>query len=357
VALFAILSLAQSTGFFAVRYYVPLWPLWIVLSGVGVLLLAEALHRRAGGVRRPWLLAALAALPLLSAVTPVRALLALRGNPVELSRLAARLDAEFPAQTPCLVNGMNVVAFEMRPHPPSRVVTTFTVPDIGLAEWRKRDWRSSAETFLRRFPLAPLVQQGRNFYEHPEVGPWDFPESYFARSFELRNEPAIELRRLLLGGSLDFYSSAIENSRAVVRVSYNRPDDLLARAREEGREALVFFGDDWGYFKTPDFADWRVLEESSSLIVHNLTETPTRIEVVVHAQAATGAKEIRLRVQGQDATDEPFLFPAESGFEWRFQVKAKPGATTLELRDELYAVGRAPLLVSHLEAAVRASDP
>lgn len=346
-ALFGLLSLAQWTGFFAVRYYAPLWPLLVVVSGLGVLLLGEALERRLGIAR---VLPLLAMLPLVAMLAPVRALLELRGNPVELSRLAEHLDAHFPERTPALVNGMNVVLFEMRPHRPEKVVPTFTVPDIGYAMWRENGWRASAEAFASRFPLAPLVQQGRNYYELDEAGPWLFPEQHFARRLVLRNEPALRLRRLLLGGSLDFYSGAEANSRAVTTISYNLPEDLLARARAEGRPALALFGDGWGYFKTEDLSDWRVLEDRASIVLHNLRSEPTPLQVAVHALTATGAKEVRVSDSAGDRVGEPLLTPA-GAFTWRFSLTAEPGATELELVDELYGVGRAPLLVSHLEAA------
>ena len=363
VALFALLSLAQSTGFFAVRYYVPLWPLLIVSSGLGMLLLGEALARRfAAGHEsaehrrmRRLVYGLLATLPLAACIVPVRALLDLRGNPVEFTRLAEHLDSFFPEGTPALVNGMNVVLFEMRPHSPEKVLPAFTVPDIGLGQWRNRDWRASAEDFLRRFPRAPLVQQGRNYYRHPEIGPWAFPDEYFARRLVLRNEPALKLRRLLLGGSLDFYSGQEADSRAVVTISYNLPEDVIERARTEGRQALALFGDGWGYFKREDYSDWRALEGRAEVVLHNLGERAA-IEVAVHAFSATGVKELRVHVKGEDRAGDAILTPIAGPFVWRFSLTVEPGVTELELIDELYDAGRAPLLVSRLEATPASGD-
>ncbi|MEM1179967.1 MAG: hypothetical protein AAGM22_16620 [Acidobacteriota bacterium] len=364
-ALFVALSAAQSTGFFAVRYYTPLWPVLIVLSALGAHLLAEVVERRTpgsgpgDGLGVSVLAMLILAAPALAMLGPAKAVVDLRGNPVEFSRLATTLDDSFPPGTPAVVNGMNVVRFEMRPHPPKSALATFTVPDIGIGQWRSNGWRENTEDVLRRFPDVVLVQQGRNYYDHPDVGPWEFPESYFAHQIELRNEPALRLRRWLIGGSLDFFSAAVEDSRSIIRISYNRPEDLVARARSAGEPGLVLFGEGWGLIK-PDFTStWRTVTDRAEIIVYNLTDEARPFEVNVEAYAAAGVKEMRIfRVLPDDAggpprdvaTGDPILTPQDGAFSWRFTLTAEPGPTTLALVDALYGVGRAPLLVSELGA-------
>ena len=50
-------------------------------------------------------------------------------------------------------------------------------------------------------------------------------------------------------------------NRLMVEVFYNTMEDVLARARAEGRETLIRFAPDWGYVKLwqqfRDFRDWR----------------------------------------------------------------------------------------------------
>lgn len=347
--LFAALSLAQASGFFAFRYYVPMWPLLLLLSGLGLLVLAE----RFVLPRKPLLLG------LVLVMSPaLYDLLQLRGNPVELRRLVKTLDENFAADTPALVNGMNVVLFELRPYPSEKVIPTFTVQDIGFGMWSENNWRGSAEEFLRKFPDAVLVQQGRNFYEPNAAGPWDFPESFFAHEIVLRNEPALRLRSRMLGGSTDFYTGSVENSRAVTRIFYNRVDDVLARAQEEGQESLVLFGEGWNYFKPEDLSDWRVLRKKASLVVHNLNENPTDIQVVLSGIAPMGRKKVRVMVEQDDQKSAPakivteeVLSSFEEPFTWRFTVNAEPGPNVIELVDEQYDFGLTPLFVSSLFVA------
>ena len=345
IVLFAALSLAQVSGFFAFRYYVPLWPLLLLLSGLGILLLAERLVLPRG----PLLLG------LVLVMSPALVdLLQLRGNPVELRRLVKTLDENFAADTPALVNGMNVVLFELRPYPSEKVIPTFTVQDIGFAMWSENNWRGSAEEFLRKFPDAVLVQQGRNFYEPNAAGPWDFPESFFANEIVLRNEPALRLRHRMLGGSTDFYTGSVENSRAVTRIFYNRVDDILARAKQDGRESLVLYGEGWNYFKPEDLSDWRVLRKKASLVVHNLNDNPTDVQLVLSGIAPMGRKKVRVMAE-QDGFSKVVAKETLSSFEepftWRFTVNAQPGPNVIELIDEHYDFGMTPLLVSSLLVA------
>ncbi|MEM8960900.1 MAG: hypothetical protein AAGD38_05440 [Acidobacteriota bacterium] len=366
VVLFGALSLAQITGFFAVRYYIPLWPVLILLSGIGVLLLARRLER-------PVLVPVVVGLIGLAMAMPLRDLLLLRGNPVEYRRLADALDDNFASETPALVNGMNVVLFEIRPYAPKQVMPTFTVEDIGFGMWKDNDWRGSAESFLQDFPDAVLVQQGRNFYDPELAGPWDFPESYFAESIELRNEPALRLRRRLLAGSTDFYSGAVEDNRAITRIHFNRREDLVDRARAEGRDALIYFDEDWSYFKPDPSSDWRVLRKNATLKLHNLTETTQDIQVALYGIVPEGRKRVQVLVHEEGRVDEgtgdegtggeeavegaPVTLIAqetlqsfEQPFTWRFSVTVEPGSTRLELLDELYDFGLTPLFAARVTA-------
>ncbi len=353
--LFVVLSLAQSTGFFAVRYYAPLWTLLLLLSGLGVVLLAEKVGSKGAGRASVVLRSSLALTGFTVALAaamfiPLRALLELRGNPVEFSRLARTLDETFSEATPVLINGMNVAMVEMKPYLSEKVTATFTIPDIGFEMWRDNQWRASAEGFLRRFPDAALVQQGRNFYDHPEVGPWAFPEEYFAQQIQLRNEPALTLRRLLLAASEDFSSGSVESSRSIVRVLYNWPEDLVARARSEGKEELVLFGEGWHYLKLRDFSDWRGVSERASLVLHNLSETTRRLEVEILYRLQGGRKQLRVVASDSGEVIGDYVAnPVKQVAVWPLVVEVQPGSRELDIVDPTWQTGRATLLV----AAVR----
>lgn len=335
VVLFVAITLASASGFFALRYYSALWPLWLALTGCGLLAVIDACIARRAPAWGVWgiclVILGLALAP------PLRALIELRGNPVEYSRIAETLDEHLADGAPALVNGMNVVRIEMRSYMPEKAVPTFTVPDVGLAMWRGNDWRGSAERFLSRFSDAALVQQGKNYYDHPEIGPWDWPDRHFHQTLELRNEPALLLRRLDLGASEDFYTN-----RCVTTIRFNRPEDLLEQARREGRPVALLWGEGWQYGKSLNLQDWRILEGRATLHLHNLTDSYRRVRIDLEATTNNGVKRIKAHRHTRDfEVGEPQL--------WQVSWVARPGLNVIELTDELWSIGQVQLLVSKVE--------
>ena len=277
------------------------------------------------------------ALLLAAFLGPARSVLELRGRPVEYSRLAAALDDLVVSGTPALVNGRSIVEYEMRPHPPARAVPTFTVPDAGFEQWRDNRWRETAEDFLRRFSDVPLVRQGRNYEDHPEVGLWAFPQTFFARRLVLHNRPAQRLAALDLAPVEDFYGS-----RTVTEISYNRPEDLLERAREEGRPFLGLWGDGWGYEKGPDLRDWRTLRAEAEVRVFNFTPDPQPAVLVLEVWAPARK---RLMINGT-LLEVP---PSEGDQRLRLRQTLTPGESRILFEDHLYALGRAALYVTSMD--------
>ncbi|MEM8997326.1 MAG: hypothetical protein AAGF23_21260, partial [Acidobacteriota bacterium] len=346
---FVVLTVQQVFSSVDPVAYAPLWPLVALVSGLGLLALRRFVSRFAPGaeappVRRigPPLLVSSALLAV--AAGPALAVLALRGSPVEYSRLARALDELVAEGVPALVNGQSVVELEMRPHRPEKAALTFTVPDAGYAEWSENDWRGTAESFLRRFPDAPLVQQGRNYYDL--AGPWSFPGAYFAQRLVLRNEPAIYLAERRLAPTRDFYTS-----RTVTEISYNRPGDLVARARSEGARALALFGDGWGYFKTTELEDWRLLRDRADVAVHNLTDEPLELDLVLEIDLPTGLKRVRLGRQIE------LVESANQSTEIRFRLALPPGEHVIPIVDDHFDLGRAALPVGRLRVEPVAAPP
>ncbi|MEM9596167.1 MAG: hypothetical protein AAGD06_17990 [Acidobacteriota bacterium] len=334
VVLFVGLTVAQSIGFHSLRYYAPLWPILLAVAALGATAAGSWVVER---LRVPPVGVATAGAALLLAATlaPVRALIELRGNPVEYSRISENLDALFPEETPALVNGRLVVEHEMRPHAPQKVVPTFTVSDIGFEQWKNNRWRETAEDFLTRFGDAPLVQQGKNFYDHPEAGPWAFPDDYFARRVVLRNEQALLLQRLVLAPIEDIYGG-----RGVTEISYNLPEDLIARAEEQGRPAVALWGPGWRYEKTADFRDWRVLTDRAEIHLHNLTDSLLDATVLMDIWVPAGRKRVRVGDQSLhvDRSEDIQLL--------RVRQRLAPGENVLVLEDVLYPWGRVSMRVA-----------
>lgn len=340
--IFFCLTVAQSIGFHSLRYYAPVWPLLLTLHGLGIAVLGDELRRRTSMDRR--VLGALGAtLLLIVSYVPVKALLELRGNPVEYSRIADTLDAHFAAGTPALVNGRFVVQHEMRPHLPEKVIPTFTVSDVGYRMWKDNRWRETAEDFLHRFTDAPLVQQGKNFYDVPEVGPWAFPEANFAHRIVLRNEPALLLERLLLAPIEDIYGG-----RTVTEISYNTSEDLIARAQADGKAGIVLWGEGWGYTKTPNFKDWRLLTDRAEAVVHNLTSEPLDTRILLDVRTLGGKKKIHINGSAV-LTVPPPPEDTEDTRLLRIRQVFPPGRSVIVLEDPLWTWGQVPLLIASME--------
>ncbi|MEM6796374.1 MAG: hypothetical protein AAF725_20550, partial [Acidobacteriota bacterium] len=329
-SLFVPLCLLQASGAPTLREMTPLWPILLALAGLGALAACRELES-AVDLPRSALVSAGALLLAAALASPVLAVLELRGRPAEYTRLAAALDELVAEGVPALVNGRSVVEYEMRPHPPERAVVTFTVPDAGFEQWRDNRWRESAEDFLRRFEDAPLVQQGRRFYDREDVGPWAFPEAHFARRIELRNEPAELLAELHLAAIEDFYGP-----RTVTEISYNLPEDLIAAARREGRESIALWGEGWGYQKTADLEDWRVLGRRAVLEVHHLAAQPRSAVIELTVGASSARK--RLSINGV-RLEVP---PAEESQRLRLRQELEPGRQEIVLEDDLFEYGGVP---------------
>ena len=342
--LFVPLTWMQSPGAPTLGGYGPLWPVLVMLISLGALAAADELRLRWLIQSRALVTAGALGLAAIS-VVPVQALIELRGRPAELSRLALALDelvVEVANEgTPALVNGRSIVEYEMRPHPPRRAAPTFIANDASFEEWRDGRWRESAEDFLRRFPDAFLVQQGRRYYEHSEVGPWAFPESHFARRLVLENRPAQRLAELGLAPVADFYGP-----RTVTEISYNHPEDLVERALQNVETTLALWGDGWLYAKTADSRDWRVLERRAELKLHNLTAAVLPIQLRLDVLTPAGRK--RLHVD-----DQPVDVPrSDDDQELLLNHTLEPGEQTLVIEDRLYEVGAAPLYVASISIEI-----
>ncbi|MCH9651293.1 MAG: hypothetical protein K0U98_23915 [Deltaproteobacteria bacterium] len=335
----------------ALRHFTALWPILLCLCGMGILALEGWLRKRLslspGG--RTALFVTAGCLATLALVQPLKALLQLRGNPVEYGRLAERLDGLAPKGKPVLVNGRSYVTLEMAAHRSKNSTPTYTVPDSTYEEWEGNKWRQTAVDFLTRFTDAPLVLIGERFSDAPGQGPWTFPQRHFALHEEIRNEPALLLRRLLLAPSQAFYTG-----RLVTQVSYNREEDLVSRAQEAGKDFLLLWGEGWGYLKTADLRDWRVLEDRADFLVDNFTSQDRSALLVLEVVASGGRK-------GITVGGDKILIPATSKIQLlRVRLEFPPGRSVISFEDDLWPWGKIPLWVysARLEAeATEGSTP
>jgi hypothetical protein len=256
----------------------------------------------------------------------------LTGKAVPYKVIKSWFDSHFAKGTPVLVDRWFEPWNELKStYNSTNVHFTFTIPNEPADVYLKYNWRDTVKGFFQKYPDAAYFEIAKSYYDRPEVGPWDWPEHYFAQRVGITNEAGLKLRGLGLAYREDFYAS--NSNRMIVTVYYNTRDDILKKAREEGLKTVVLYAPGWGYTKLwrqiqGDFRDWRVLEKESTLDVYNLLDAATNRTVVIRAVSLNGGKRVRA------STGAECRFPQGQIDGWRIEnVELKPGKNSLTLTD------------------------
>ena len=344
LVLFVLLAamMKLSGGIYTLRYFTPIWLVPLLLAGVAI---HEVSVWAGGRIQHPkaGALAAGVWLGLIAANTaaPLWWIITLDGHPTPYTRINRWLDANLPRGAPVIVDRWFEPSHEMRFHSPTNVFVTFTIPNEPLTSFLENNWRGTVQQFAQRYPDAAYVELIKSYFYVPTVGSWDWPRRYFARQAAVTNEPALKLRERQLGMTEDFYAD--NTNRIVVEIFYNTVEDLVAKARADGRRLLLWYGPGWAYTKTRDFRDWRILEAVATLDLYNLTDAPLDAQLVLRGVAYNGTK----RIMTSTGTVENF--PPNREYEWKLSFPAlPPGRTTLRLADNLWNTAHVPLLVSDM---------
>ena len=344
----AYLVVMKSQGMYeAVRHVSFLFPMVTVLSLYGLWslprlrgvrsLLRPQVRRVAG-----WSLLAVA---LLVQGPGTWAAIRITGSPTPYKELQAWGNQQLARGTPVLIDRWFEPWNELRVYPSTNVVFMFTRPNEPLDVFLQTRWRDGAERFLRDNPDAAFMEIARTYSSEPGVGTWAFPRSHFKNRTVVANEAGLVLRERGQAFREDFM--APDTNRVVVEIFYNQREDALARARAEGQGTLIWPGAGWmfvksgpvgGSWQTADFMDWRLAELQAGLELHNLTDRPQTVVLVVRALAPRGSKTL---VEPRLGTH---VFPPGRLEEWRSSaIELPPGMSEITLRD---AHGAAtPLLV------------
>lgn len=353
IIIFCVMSFMMSNagGLFCLRYYNPLWLVFNLLGGLGVLTLAEWIAARVQAAGWKRLRAGYVAIGLCGVVAafmalPIYWLLHLPGNPMPYSMINRWMDAHLAKGTLVIVDRWFEPWNEMKYHAPTNVVATFTVPAEPLEVFLKYNWRETVKQFFAKYPDAAFLELTKSYCERPEVGYWDWPHKHFVQHVAFTNEQALALRHAMLVPEEAYYGT--DTNRIIVDLYFNTRDDAVNQARAAGTESLVLYGTGWGYVKLwqqlRDFRDWRVLEDKATVDVYNLTQKTNSVTLLIRGMAANGGKRVRFGMLGQ--ADFQNLQLAE----WRIErVPLKPGLNQFVLTDALWSVARIPLLVDQVE--------
>jgi hypothetical protein len=345
----AYLVVMKSQGMYeAVRHVSFLFPLVTVLSLYGLWSLPrlKGIRHVLGPQGRPWVGWGLMALALLTQLPGTWAALRITGNPTPYRDIQAWFDQHLASGTPVLVDRWFEPWNELRAHPTTNVVFTFTRPNEPLDVFLQSRWRDGAEQFLRANPDAAYLEIAKSYAQEPGVGPWRWPGTYFKQHVRLVNAAGLVLRERGQAFREDFY--AADTNRLVVEIFYNAREDVLALARAESRSLVVWPGAGWQFVKsgpvaflplqTADFMDWRIMDNEAVLELHNVADQAQTVHLIIRGSAVRSPKTVEAAGVGQ------FTFQPGRISEWRTPpIVLPPGLTTLRLRDPWTTSG--PLLV------------
>lgn len=339
-ALVQLFSRKVSVSPYEARYLLPAFPLYLLLLTVGLETATDwfkQFDKRPSGV--------LKFLPVTASVllfaSPVWSVLKLPGNPTAYREIVAWADTTLPSGSLVLVDRWFEPWNELKVHPSTNVIFTFTVPNEPPPVYIQSNWRQTAKDFLARYPGAAYLEISKSYWDLPEIGPWNWPETYFANKKVFVNKPGLALRKSGLASRSDFYSAT--TNRLVVDFFYNTIEDLQAKARAYNEPGFVLFASDWGYTKTQDYRDWRILKEQAVLDLYNVQSTDIFAVVNLTGVAVNGVKRVRISPQLQHT------FNNQQFDQWTIgPVKLPPGKTSLVLSDTLGDSAKAALLVDRV---------
>lgn len=371
IALFAVVRTAASANYEA-RYMAGVFPFFLALVVYGLLRAAAVLAggRRAGHAAG----AVLCAAGIGASLYPAYLQTQLTGLPAPYFDLIRWTDANLPPGTPVLVDRWFEPWNEIKAHPNTNVNFTFTIPNEPVDVYIQNRWRDSARAFLAKYPDAAYLEVAKSYWEAPGVGAWSWPREYFAHHVGITNEAGLELRRLGLANRGDFYAAT--TNRVILDLFYNRPEDVVEKARAAGRQVIALYGPGWQYSKPfmalngsderyrdawtalaqagfrEYFSDWRVLEEAAAVDVVNLASSNLMVEVTVRAVATPSSKQVEVvggarMVFGAGQFASKVVAAAE----------LPPGISRLVLRDSLWPSAKVPLMVESVSVGAVAARP
>jgi hypothetical protein len=307
-------------GVAKIAYFSAVWPHIILLTGIGTVL---SVRKLASGFWCAGLYVLLAGGYIALTAWPDWAIVHLAGKPTPFYKINDWVQKNLPPGTPVLTDRWLEPWNELAVHNPGNINYTFTVPDEPIENYRRFNWPATVEQFYEKYPEAAFLELSRGRFEK-ELGPWDFPQRYFARSVSITNEPAMVLRQWKVFPEMDY--AAENTNRVVTRIFYNTTDDLRAAALKKGREVLRLFGEGWGYAKPGwqqgHFEDYRMLKQSASIDFYNLKETP--LNGTLEISAATADKPKTVSVNGATT-----VFSSGRIRVWTVPLTIQPGKNTV----------------------------
>jgi hypothetical protein len=270
------------------RHFSSIVPMLVVLVSLGIVNGCDVLLAKMRKPQLGFLLPVGGALLLFLSLNGWAAWLSTRltGQP-PYNVVAAWADKNLPKGTVILCDRWFTPWNEFRMHPTTNVSFTYTVPNEPPQVYSQVNWRETAKQFFAMNPSAAFYE-GREYWV--ELGPWEWPHSYFARSEVFYDAAGIALDRM--GLHYRPMPSNYPREWLPVTIYYNTEEDIIEKARAAGRRTLVTFGEGWQYTKTQDHRGWHVLPQQAVLKVYNLTDQPLDVDLLLAGTAVNGTRSL-----------------------------------------------------------------
>ncbi len=277
---------------------------------------------RAWGERRR--MAGLAGLAILLAAilaVPVWHIMNLDGKPTPYRLIRDELDSRLAPGDVVLIDRWLEPWNEMTRYAPTNVTVSFTVPDEPYEQYVALNWRPRTQTAIQQNGAQGFLRLARN--HAARVGLWTWPEKWFAHRVVLTNAAGVWLRDTGFAPMEEFYT---ETSRVEPELFYSTRHELAERAKANGQTACVFFGEGWRLFKPwqqGDFTDYRILEDTAGVEVHNVTGHAATFRGEVTAAGNGGSVTLRIGEMN------PLVFPPGQLSRQTFTVELSAGVQQL----------------------------
>jgi len=300
---------------------------WVYFSGVAPLLLTWAvcvwdrLFRAIGEKAHAWGMAGCTLTVGLMLSFPAWQVARLEGKPTAYRQLRAWLDSNLAIGDVAIVDRWFEPWNEMALYPSSNMTVSFTVPDEPYENYVKYNWRKTTQALFERNGAQAFIRIARNHEQR--IGLWTWPDKWFAHRTVVTNAAGVWLRDTGFAPMEAFY---YETNRVETEVFYDTHEDVVARARAAGQDAVWFFGAGWRLFKPwqqGDFTDYRVLESEATITLHNLRPVPLRMRGEVVAAAIGGDQRVRI------GDRPPLVFAAGQLSGRTFDLELPPGIHSL----------------------------
>lgn len=307
-------------GIAKISYFSAAWAPIILLIGIGSIM---GIQRLASRLSRTGLYVFLAVGYIAVTAYPDWAIIHLEGKPTPFYKINNWVQKNLPPGTPILTDRWFEPWNELAVHNPGGINYAFTVPDEPIENYKRFNWPKTVEQFYEKYPEAAFLEVARGRFEK-ELGPWNFPQRYFARTVSITNESAMILRQWKVFPEMDY--AAANTNRVVTQIFYNTPEDLVDAARKNGHDVLRLYGEGWGYAKPGwqqgHFEDYRILGQAASIDIYDLKDIPLKGSLEI--SAATAERPKTLSVNGATT-----VFASGRIRTWTVPLTLQPGKNTI----------------------------